>query len=109
MAPPAVASASVKEAAAGGAADALPAKSAAGAQTTPPPPFVLYRDPRSKAPWLFDGGTFWTYEDPTSARTKARFARDEHLGGVMAWELSEDSADSALLRAAHLGLLGPGL
>ena len=71
------------------------------------PPFVLYRDPRSKAPWLFDGSTFWTYEDPTSARTKARFARDEHLGGVMAWELSEDSADSALLRAAYLGLLGP--
>ncbi len=70
-------------------------------------PFILYRDPRSKAPWLFDGSTFWTYEDPTSARTKARFARDEHLGGVMAWELSEDSADSALLRAAHLGLLGP--
>ena len=89
--------------------DALPAKSAAVAQTAPPPPFVLYRDPRSKAPWLFDGGTFWTYEDPTSARTKARFARDEHLGGVMAWELSEDSADSALLRAAHQGLLGPGL
>ncbi len=86
----------------------LPARSAAQAQVTPPPPFVLYRDPRSKAPWLFDGSTFWTYEDPTSARTKARFALDEHLGGVMAWELSEDSADSALLRAAHLGLLGAG-
>ena len=105
MAPPAAAAtAAVKST-----TDVLPAKSAAVAQTAPPPPFVLYRDPRSKAPWLFDGGTFWTYEDPTSARTKARFARDEHLGGVMAWELSEESADSALLRAAHLGLLGPAL
>ena len=93
-----------------------PATAVAVAQTGPPPPeassapstppFVLYRDPRSKAPWLYDGSTFWTYEDPTSARTKARFARDEHLGGIMAWELSEDSTDSALLRAAHLGLLG---
>ncbi len=109
LTPPAVVSAAVKEAAAGGTTDVLPAKSAAVAQMSPPPPFVLYRDPRSKAPWLFDGGTFWTYEDPTSARTKARFARDEHLGGVMAWELSEDSEDSALLRAAHQGLLGPGL
>ncbi len=84
----------------------LPAKPAAQAQSSPAPPFVLYRDPRSKAPWLFDGSTFWTYEDPTSAETKARFARDEHLGGVMAWELGEDSSDSALLRAAHHGLLG---
>lgn len=83
-----------------------PASPASSAPATTPP-FILYRDPHSKAPWLFDGSTFWTYEDPTSARTKARFARDEHLGGIMAWELSEDSADSALLRAAHLGLLGP--
>ena len=83
-----------------------PSRSAAQAQVALPPSFILYRDPRSKAPWLFDGSTFWTYEDPTSARTKARFAREEHLGGVMAWELSEDSSDSALLRAAHRGLLG---
>ena len=104
MAPPSTDPAAMKST-----AEVLPAKSAAAAQAAPPAPFVLYRDPRSKAPWLFDGATFWTYEDPTSARTKARFARDEHLGGVMAWELSEDSEDSALLRAAHQGLLGPGL
>ena len=88
-------------------AKALPQKSIATAQNTPPAPFVLYRDPRSKAPWLFDGSTFWTYEDPTSVRTKARFARDQHLGGVMAWELSEDAEDGALIHAAHQGLLGP--
>ncbi len=105
MAPPSLSSATAAQ----GSRDsgsALPARSAAQAQAVPPPPFVLYRDPRSKAPWLFDGSTFWTYEDPTSARTKAQFARDEHLGGIMAWELSEDSSDSALLRAAHQGLLG---
>ena len=78
-----------------------------GSASVNPPPFILYRDPHSKAPWLFDGSTFWTYEDPTSIRTKAAFARAEHLGGVMAWELSEDSVDSALLKAAHLGLSHP--
>ncbi len=86
------------------AAPAIPLHTAASPKAARP--FILYRDPHSKAPWLFDGSTFWTYEDPTSTRTKARFARDEHLGGIMAWELSEDSADSALLHAAFLGLYG---
>lgn len=106
MAPPAAVRASAATAATESAA--LPAKSIAAAQTAPPPAFILYREPRSKAPWLFDGSTFWSYEDPTSIRTKARFARDQHLGGVMAWELSEDAEDGALLRAAHEGLLGGG-
>ena len=69
-----------------------------------PAAFVLYRDPRSKAPWLYDGDTFWTYDDPVSIAAKASFAREQGLGGVMAWELSEDTADAALLRAARRGL-----
>ena len=69
-----------------------------------PAVFVLYRDPRSKAPWLYDGDTFWTYDDPVSIGVKARFAVEQGLGGVMAWELSEDTADAALLKAARKGL-----
>lgn len=69
-----------------------------------PAPFVLYRDPRSKAPWLYDGDTFWTYDDPVSIQAKAKFAVEQELGGVMAWELSEDTADAALLKSARKGL-----
>jgi chitinase len=70
-------------------------------------PFTIYRDPRSQAPWLYDGNTFWTFDDPISIRFKVGFAREQHLGGIMAWELSEDTADAALLRAARSSLAQP--
>lgn len=75
--------------------------------TTAAKPYVLYRDPRSKAPWLYDGDTFWTYEDPTSIRFKVDFAMREQLAGVMAWELSEDAADASLLKAARASMHPP--
>ncbi len=71
--------------------------------------YVLHRDPRSHAPWIYDGDTFWTYEDPISIRYKANFAANQHLGGVMAWELSQDAPDAALLKAARSTLLHPDL
>lgn len=67
----------------------------------------VYRDPRSKAPWLYDGRTFWTYEDAVSVRYKVSYAADEKLGGVMIWELSEDTSDAMLLSTAHSALLHP--
>jgi chitinase len=70
-------------------------------------PFATYRDERSQAPWLFDGQTFWTYEDPVSVRFKVSYARSEHLGGVMIWELSNDTADAELLRVAWRSLHHP--
>ena len=70
-------------------------------------PFASYRDPHSQAPWLFDGETFWTYEDPTSVRYKVSYAVEQHLGGVMIWELSGDTADAELLTTAYRSLLDP--
>ena len=69
--------------------------------------FGTYRDERSQAPWLFDGETFWTYEDPVSVRYKVSYARNEHLGGVMIWELSNDTADAELLKATWRSLHHP--
>ena len=66
---------------------------------------VLYRDPLSKAPWLFDGDSFWTYEDPTSIRSKASYVARQQLGGFMVWELSEDTTTATLLNAAHAALV----
>jgi chitinase len=63
------------------------------------PQSTLYRDSSSQAPWLYDGKSFWTFDDPVSIRAKVEYARRHRLGGVMVWELSNDSADAVLLKA----------
>jgi chitinase len=65
---------------------------------------TVYRDPQSQAPWLFDGDIFWTYEDPISITTKGRYAVDHQLGGLMIWELGDDTPAADLLNAAHQSL-----
>jgi len=70
-------------------------------------PSSVHRDERSKEPWLFDGQTFWTYEDPVSVRYKVSYAADQHLGGVMVWELSGDTTDAELLNIAYRSLHHP--
>ncbi|MGB8831278.1 MAG: glycosyl hydrolase family 18 protein [Candidatus Sulfotelmatobacter sp.] len=60
--------------------------------------FTQYRDPNSMAPWLFDGVTFWTYDDEISIGAKLEYAKQQGLGGVMIWELSGDTSDGKLLQ-----------
>jgi chitinase len=60
--------------------------------------FTAYRDSRSMAPWLFDGSTFWTYDDEISIAAKLKYAKQQALGGVMIWELSGDTRDGRLLQ-----------
>lgn len=69
--------------------------------------FSVYRDPVSHAAWLFDGKTFWTYDDPVSVRYKASYAARKGLGGVMVWELAEDTPQADLLHTVHRALMHP--
>ncbi|MFP5206887.1 MAG: glycoside hydrolase family 18 protein, partial [Acidobacteriota bacterium] len=70
-------------------------------------PASEFRDPRSQAPWLFNGQEFWTYEDPVSVRYKVSYAKRQRLGGVMIWELSGDTASGELLDSAWRALHHP--
>lgn len=63
-----------------------------------------YRDRKSRAPWLFDGDAFYTFDDPVSIRAKAKYARRHRVAGLMVWELSGDTADAELLRTAFKSL-----
>jgi len=65
---------------------------------------TIYRDGKSQAPWLFDGNTFWTYDDELSIAAKVKYARDHGLMGIMIWELSGDTTDGKLLKAISTGL-----
>ncbi len=42
---------------------------------------------------------FWSYDCPEAMRMKRKYALQKSLGGIMFWELSQDSPDSDLLRA----------
>jgi chitinase len=72
-------------------------------------PDSAFRDPPSRTPWLFDGQNFWTYDDAVSVGYKVSYAARQHLGGVMIWELSEDTVNGELLKAAYHSLRHPAV
>jgi chitinase len=55
-------------------------------------------DTAAKAPYLWDPelGTFVSYDDPRSMAEKARFVKQQRLGGVMYWEHNNDPDQSLL-------------
>lgn len=65
------------------------------------------RNRESRAPWMFDGGSFWTFEDPVSIAYKCSYASHQKLRGIMIWELSQDTAEATLLNAAWRSLHQP--
>ncbi|MWV46020.1 hypothetical protein GRF59_20585 [Paenibacillus sp. HJL G12] len=67
--------------------------------------YTRYWDEDSKAPYLFDGSTFLSYDDPESLHEKAQYVLDHKLGGAMFWEYSQDTT-GALLTALSDGLQG---
>ncbi|MBP2327611.1 chitinase [Kibdelosporangium banguiense] len=66
--------------------------------------YKVYRDEKAGHAWLFDGTTFWTYDDPTEIKRKARFITDRRLGGAMIWSLDGDTANGELITALQRGL-----
>lgn len=48
--------------------------------------FVRYWDDQAKAPYLFNGTTFITYDDEESILEKCRFIKEKGLAGMMYWE-----------------------
>ncbi|WP_068776637.1 glycosyl hydrolase family 18 protein [Paenibacillus sp. FJAT-26967] len=67
--------------------------------------FTRYWDDTAKAPYLFDGSTFLSYDDAESAAAKAQYVLDKELGGAMFWEYGQDKT-GVLLGALADGLQG---
>lgn len=70
--------------------------------------YTRYWSTRAGEPWLFNPsaqrfgqsvGVFISYDDPHSVAERTRLIRSLHLRGAMAWEISQDSDEHALLRA----------
>jgi chitinase len=66
--------------------------------------FQVHRDLRAGHAWLFDGTTFWTFDDPLVVLQKTVYIRTHGLGGAMVWELSGDDANATLTKTIHVGL-----
>lgn len=62
--------------------------------------FVRYWDDAAKAPYLFNGSTFISYDDPESIRLKCAYLKKEGLLGIMYWEHSCDPSRRLLTAMA---------
>lgn len=68
---------------------------------TPENGFVFYRDPAAQAPYAYSIARkeFATFDDAKSIEMKTKFAKAKGLGGIMFWQLGEDSGENGLLQA----------
>lgn len=65
--------------------------------------YTRYWDDECKAPYLFNGSNFISYDDPESLGHKAGYVNERGLGGVFYWTHSDDNTHT-LLDALHKGL-----
>jgi chitinase len=65
--------------------------------------FTRHEDTTVGAAWLFDGTTFWTFDDPPIMTAKARYVDQKQLRGIMFWELSGDTPSGELIAAIANG------
>lgn len=67
--------------------------------------FTRHWDKASQVPYLYNASTgqFVSYEDPESLRRKCAYLREQHLGGIMFWQLLSDTSGQ-LIQAIHTSL-----
>ncbi len=61
--------------------------------------YPQYRDPVTETPWLYNGDTFWSYDDPASITNKVAYINNRGLRGAMIWSLDGDDANGSLMAA----------
>lgn len=65
--------------------------------------YTRYWDDEAKAPWLFNGSTFLSYDDEESIRYKCEYIKKEGYGGIFYWEHKCDPS-GRLLTVMHENL-----
>jgi chitinase len=71
--------------------------------------YPRYWQDEAQVPWLYsaEDQIMISYDDPESLAIKAAYVKERGFGGVMFWELSQDTADHALLQALTDTLRAP--
>jgi chitinase len=68
--------------------------------------YTVYRDIVAGHAWLFNGTTFWTWDDPTEMVRKGQYIASNRLGGAMIWSLDADTTNGELITALNRGVNG---
>ena len=65
--------------------------------------FVEHWDPVAKAPYLYNAtdSLFISYDNPKSVKLKTKYVKENGLGGIMFWQLTDDTQQNGLLDAIH--------
>jgi chitinase len=58
--------------------------------------YTRYWDDAAKAPFLYNGDRWVTYSDEEQMKCLAEYAKEKKLGGVFAWEYSQDASAELL-------------
>jgi chitinase len=68
--------------------------------------FVPYWDAVAKAPYMYNATTkeFATFDNPQSIQEKVTYLKKNRLGGIMFWELRNDSFTNGLLGVIHTSI-----
>ncbi|MEV6632078.1 glycoside hydrolase family 18 protein [Actinoplanes sp. NPDC051470] len=66
--------------------------------------YTVYRDKRAGHTYLYNGTTFWTFDDPEQLLQKTNYIKNKGLGGAMVWSLDGDDANATLTRTIARGL-----
>lgn len=68
--------------------------------------FVAYWDEIAKAPYMYAAAKkqLITFDDEKSIKLKTKYAAENHLGGIMFWQLGEDKTTNGLLDAINTAL-----
>jgi chitinase len=66
--------------------------------------YPTYVDTVAKARWIYNGSTFWSFDNPTTLADKMAYAKVQGLGGAFLWDFSGDDATGSLVGAISTGL-----
>jgi len=69
--------------------------------------FTRYWDNDARAPFLYDGNIFISYDDEESVQYKTEYVKDKGLGGMFFWEYSSDKP-GRLLKVMYDNLIKGG-
>ncbi|RDD80605.1 chitinase [Dyella tabacisoli] len=66
--------------------------------------YPAFDDTTTGAHWIFNGSTFWSFDDPANIQRKMTYLKSQSLGGAFSWEFSGDDANGTLIKAMANGL-----